>query len=143
MCIVRGTFHDKSTQAHILPKLLLVTSRTDQHRGSAAGAAGATVMGEVIQPVEFHTDHWPAPMTDDAFHGLAGEIINTIAPHSEADKNGLLVQLLVAVGNAIGGTPYCPVESNYHRCNLFVCQRSGYAGRGCGIGHPQGGWCFC
>jgi hypothetical protein len=78
------------------------------------------MMGEVIQPVEFQPDHWPAPMTDNAYYGLAGEIVNTIAPHSEADKNGLLVQLLVAVGNAIGGTPYCLVESNYHCGNLFA-----------------------
>ena len=28
---------------------------------------------------------WPAPLHDDAFHGIAGDFVRTIEPHSEAD----------------------------------------------------------
>ena len=69
---------------------------------------------------EIATPHWPVSMDDEAFSGLAGEIVNTIAPQSEADKNGLLLQLLVAIGNAIGPSPYYRVESTRHRVNMFA-----------------------
>ena len=59
-------------------------------------------------------------MSEDAFYGLAGDIINTIEPNTEADKNGLLVQLLAATGNAIGSHVYYRVESTVHNLNLFV-----------------------
>src|SRR5262249_1032754 len=36
---------------------------------------------------------WPT-LAQEAFHGLAGTIVNTIAPHSEADPVALLMQLL-------------------------------------------------
>jgi hypothetical protein len=55
------------------------------------------------------------------FHGLAGRIINDIAPYSEADPSGLLVQFLTAVGNAIGPSPFYRVEATRHHPNLFVC----------------------
>jgi hypothetical protein len=59
-------------------------------------------------------------MAAEAFYGLAGDVINLIEPHTESDKNGLLVQLLAAVGNVIGtGVHYC-VESTTHNLNLFV-----------------------
>ena len=73
----------------------------------------------VMQP-EFKTTAWPDDMDSDAHHGLIGEIVKTIAPHSEADSNGLLVQLLVAVGNCIGPSPYCRVESTKHKTNLYA-----------------------
>src|SRR6185369_15445845 len=38
------------------------------------------------------TDQWPV-IDDAAFHGLAGEVVRTIEPHSEADPVALLLQL--------------------------------------------------
>jgi len=29
---------------------------------------------------------WPDPPTPAAFHGLVGEIVHTLAPHTEADR---------------------------------------------------------
>jgi hypothetical protein len=49
---------------------------------------------------------WPAPLTDDAFHGVAGEIVRAIEPHSEADPAALLIQFLVAFGNLVGHAAY-------------------------------------
>lgn len=65
------------------------------------------------------TPQWPNAMDEEAFIGLAGDIINTIAPHSESDKNGLLLQLLIAIGNCIGPSSYYRVESSRHRANLY------------------------
>src|SRR4051794_21502044 len=66
------------------------------------------------------TKLWPKPLGDAAFYGLAGEIVNTILPHSESDPAALLVQFLVAFGNVIGHNPHFVVESTPHQTNLFV-----------------------
>jgi len=62
---------------------------------------------------------WPDPPAEAAFHGLAGEIVRTIEPHSEADPAALLVSLLVLFGNACGRGPGFRVEGDFHPTNLF------------------------
>jgi len=63
---------------------------------------------------------WPDPLATEAFHGLAGEIVGTIKPHTEAHPAALLLQLLAAFGNIIGRKPYFPVEADRHYTNLYV-----------------------
>lgn len=63
---------------------------------------------------------WPDPPAPEAFHGLAGDIIRAIEPHTEADPAGLLVQFLVAFGNAVGRGPYFATEADKHPLNLFA-----------------------
>src|SRR5262249_38891500 len=62
----------------------------------------------------------PEPPAEEAFHGLAGKIVRTIEPASEADPTALLVQTLVAFGNLIGRSAYFTVESDRHHGNEFV-----------------------
>src|SRR5258705_13497884 len=63
---------------------------------------------------------WPQPLDAAAFHGLAGRIVDTIAPYTEADRAALLIQFLVAFGNSIGPGPHFTVESTRHGLNLFA-----------------------
>src|SRR5437868_8277039 len=69
---------------------------------------------------ETSSSTWPDPLAPAAFHGLAGEIVRTIEPHSEADPAALLVQVLVAFGSAAGRSAYVAVEADRHYPNLFV-----------------------
>jgi hypothetical protein len=62
---------------------------------------------------------WPKPLHNNAFYGLAGEIIKFIEPETEADPAALLVQFLVAFGNAIGPGPHFSIEESRQRTNLF------------------------
>jgi hypothetical protein len=62
---------------------------------------------------------WPE-MDDAAFHGLPGEIVRLIAPHTESDPVAILLQTLVYAGNAIGRGPHYLVESDRHFTNLFA-----------------------
>src|ERR1700760_1196415 len=55
-----------------------------------------------------------------ALHGIAGRVVRTIAPHSEADPAAILLQFLAAFGNVVGPDPHCSVESTRHGLNLFV-----------------------
>jgi hypothetical protein len=48
---------------------------------------------------------WPT-MDRAAYHGIIGKIVKGIAPHTEADPNAILVQLLVQFGNVIGRGPF-------------------------------------
>ena len=48
---------------------------------------------------------WPT-MDDAAYYGVVGDIIRTIAPHTEADPVAILVQTLVFFGNLIGNTAH-------------------------------------
>ncbi len=71
--------------------------------------------------VPFETvPRWPEPLSSEAFHGLAGELIGTIEPHTEADTAGLLIQFLVALGNVLGRGPFYVVEQHPHYANLFA-----------------------
>ena len=63
---------------------------------------------------------WPPPMDNEAFHGLAGEIVEAIAPHTEADLPALLINTLVYFGNAIGRGPHAVAEAAQHGTNLNV-----------------------
>lgn len=59
-------------------------------------------------------------MDDDAFHGLAGEIATEIASVSEADPVAVLVDFLVAFGNAVGPSPHVMVGRSAHRAREMV-----------------------
>jgi hypothetical protein len=63
---------------------------------------------------------WPAPMSNDAYHGIVGRIVRAIEPHTEVDPAALLLQLLAASGNVIGRSSYWEVEADKHHCNQFV-----------------------
>jgi hypothetical protein len=89
-----------------------IASRVRQWLGRTAPAPGAD---RTPAPPP-----WPDPPAAEAFHGLAGQIVRAIEPASEADPAALLVQTLVAFGNALGRTAHFPVEADRHHGNEFI-----------------------
>ena len=69
-------------------------------------------------PVVRH--EWPQPLGSAAYHGLLGDTVRAIEPHTEADPAALLVQLLLAVGNAVGRGPHFVAEADRHSLNQYV-----------------------
>jgi hypothetical protein len=63
---------------------------------------------------------WPDAPAEEAFHGLAGRIVRTIEPSTEADSAALLVQMLVVFGNAVGRRGHFCVEASHHFPNEFA-----------------------
>ncbi|HEX5314978.1 MAG TPA: DUF3987 domain-containing protein [Gammaproteobacteria bacterium] len=63
---------------------------------------------------------WPESMANEAFHGLAGDVVRTFEPHTEADPVALLMQFLAAFGNCIGRTAYYTVEGDRHFTNEYA-----------------------
>ncbi len=62
----------------------------------------------------------PEPMARHAFHGLAGEIVEAVMPHTEADEAAVLVHLLAAFGCVVGPGPRLLVGGDEHYPRLFA-----------------------
>jgi hypothetical protein len=61
---------------------------------------------------------WPE-MDAAAYYGLTGIVVETIAPHSEADPVAILIQFLTAAGNVLGRRCFYQIEGDRHSPNLF------------------------
>jgi hypothetical protein len=70
----------------------------------------------------------------EAFHGLAGLVARSVAPHSEAESTTILLQFLTAFGNLIGSGPHCHAGLTRQSLNLFLVlvSKSGRAGEDTG-----------
>lgn len=84
---------------------------------------------EGAEGVETPSERWPE-LPAEALHGLAGEVVRAIDPHTEADPAGVLIHFLIGFGNLIGRGPYFRVGGVTHHANLFaVCVGATAAGR--------------
>src|SRR5262245_22589692 len=90
--------------------------------------ASATAAGPTSSNTTSEEAPWPQ-MDRAAYHGLAGEIVDTLSPHSEADPVAILIQYLTMFGNIVGNTSYYLIESDRHRANLF-CVLVGTSSKG-------------
>lgn len=75
---------------------------------------------------------WPNPLAPEAFHGLAGEVVRTIEPTSEADPVGLLANFLSAFGSAAGAGPHVVAGDVQHpaRLNVLIVGRTARSRKG-------------
>ena len=62
---------------------------------------------------------WPR-LHDDALHGIFGEAANTIGPFTEADRAGLVANMLVMFGNSVGAGPYAVADGARHPSKLMA-----------------------
>jgi hypothetical protein len=58
-------------------------------------------------------------MGDEAYHGFAGQIVEALAPLTEADPVALLAQVLGMFGNAFGRHAHYRVGNTRHHPNLY------------------------
>lgn len=63
---------------------------------------------------------WPDPPAPAAWQGLAGQIVEAVAPHTEADPAAILAQLLVAAGAVVGRGAWVAIEATRHHPNQFA-----------------------
>jgi hypothetical protein len=62
---------------------------------------------------------WPS-LAPEALYGLAGRIVETVAPYTEADPVAVLAHLLVGIGNLIGSGPHALVGSERHPLRFYA-----------------------
>jgi hypothetical protein len=59
-------------------------------------------------------DTFPKPMREEAFLGIAGEIVSIIEPQSESSREAILAQFLIGFGNLIGRGPSRDQSAEHH-----------------------------
>lgn len=59
------------------------------------------------------SDAWPM-LDDAALHGLAGEVVRLIEPHTEADPVALLASFLAEIGTMLNRAPHLLLDGTYH-----------------------------
>ncbi len=62
---------------------------------------------------------WPE-LAPEALHGLPGDVVRAVEPHTEADPVAVLANLTCAYGNAVGRGTYALVGADRHHLNLFA-----------------------
>jgi hypothetical protein len=85
--------------------------------GGLSGGQGAPPRAAIALPPP---EGWPKQPAACAFHGLPGEIVAEISPHTEADPVAILSQLLVAFGAGVGRGAHFQVEATRHHPNEFL-----------------------
>jgi hypothetical protein len=111
-CPEKGDISDWFEAGGIAEEFAVIVSELPDYRPAEAAASATVEQANSAAP------EWPA-MEDDAYYGLAGKVVRTIDPHTEADRVGILIQFLAYFGNLIGNAPYYQVEADRHHANLF------------------------
>ena len=88
---------------------------------------------------ELSMPDWPAPPRPEVYHGVLGEYVRKLEPHTEADPMAILIQLLVAVGNVVGRSAHFEVEADQHYLNMnaVITGNSSKARKGTSWGHVK------
>jgi hypothetical protein len=97
------------------PFAVYATLEHDGDFSAAAKALAAEGYGSEAT-VGANSASWPT-LDSAALHGLAGDVVRAIEPHTEGDPVALLVGFLVMFGSAIGPSPYARVGATKHRAN--------------------------
>ena len=102
------------------PDLERLVSETDANERVSSPAA----LNSHTSHFSHHKDDSPPTypvLPPEALHGLAGDVVRALEPHTESDPVAILVQTLVAFGNAVGRGPHWLAEADRHHANLFTC----------------------
>jgi hypothetical protein len=63
----------------------------------------------------------PRPeLAPEALHGIAGDFVRVLEPHTEADPAALLTSFLVGFGKMVGRSAHVQVEADRHYANLYA-----------------------
>lgn len=68
----------------------------------------------------FNSSSWPSPPSPEAFSGLAGDIAQTLEPHTESDPVAILSQTLTGFGSLLGRGAHVRVEADEHAGRLYT-----------------------
>jgi hypothetical protein len=85
--------------------------------GSSGKTNGQTTPPQ--RPADNGSINWPV-IDKAAYHGLAGEVVNTLLPETESDPVALLLQYLASFGNIVGRGPHVRRANANHYANIFA-----------------------
>jgi hypothetical protein len=85
---------------------------------SSATSEQSTADPDLVSPTSL-VSPWPT-LDPAALYGIAGKVVTTLEPHTEADPVALLLTFLTAVGNLIGPGPRAIADAAGHPARLNV-----------------------
>jgi hypothetical protein len=108
------------------------------HDGSRADGEPDRTLSSVTSSNSCSSSREPV-LGSDALHGVWGDLVLALEPHTEAAQAAILLQGLAAFGAMVGRGPYYPVESTRHHANLFVgvVGKTATARKGTSWGHVR------
>ncbi len=90
--------------------------QTPEEVGVSALSSHNSHVSQSASPAD---DDWPT-LDGAALHGIAGEIVEALDPHTEADPVAVLLTLLTAFGGAVGRGPHAMADGAEHPGRLFT-----------------------
>jgi len=112
--------HEMLTQAGLPPRRQTSLAALDSVSPPIAALPVPGPTPSPLRPSEEISQSMKAVFDECALYGLAGEAVRALAPHTEAQPEAILLQLLVAFGSVIGPGPHCMVGATRHTLNLFL-----------------------
>ncbi len=145
-----GTMRRRGASEPVIRAALLEQNKTscspplpEAEVAAIAASVARYPAGDSTAPTQPRDEPLPAPvwpaLNKAALHGLAGEFVQLVEPHTEADPVALLAQFLVCFGNCIGAEPHFRVEADRHALNLFCCcvGETSKGRKGTSLGHVR------
>jgi hypothetical protein len=109
----REPWKPSTNGTHSGPNGTSVASVAETRGTSVASVAGFSPRETRPQP--------PEDLAPEALHGLPGEIVQTIDPHTESSQAAVLASFLVGVGCLLGKGPHVFRDGRNHAANEFAC----------------------
>jgi Bifunctional DNA primase/polymerase, N-terminal len=102
--------------------------------GESTAGDGESTAGDDDDDETVRTVPWPT-LNNAALHGIAGKIVNLVAPHTEADSAAVLVQLLAEFGATLGAEPHFVAGNDRHQAiiNPLIVGRTNNGAKGTGL----------
>lgn len=123
----RSRLQEPAPEDHIKQIALSVCQYPPDDKRGIGGVPLALRRGADQFPLP-ETMQWPAPIDEAAYYGLAGKVVRTIEPQTEADPDALLIHVLVGVGNLFGRSPHFRVGARRHCRTPARSRRKALAG---------------
>lgn len=101
-----------------------ILERTQKNKADSIGNNFMKIKEKIdsfssLNSSNFDENEQQKKITDRALYGLAGEIVRTIEPHTEADSMALLLNTLITFGNVIGRKAFFEADGSQHFTNLY------------------------
>lgn len=108
---------DADLTAHPSHMSLTSQGRSDSERPKPASLTSLTSLSAQRR----NTYEAPSELPDEAYFGVAGEIVKAISPHTETSDAAILISFLVGMACLLGRRYYVYRDGMRHYANEFAC----------------------
>lgn len=114
----------------LLPEPFSIADEADRSGERSETSEQRSPASDLLSPSSL-SSQWPT-LDPAALHGIAGKVVETLGPHTEADPVALLLTFLAAAGNIAGHAPHAIADAAPHpaRLNIVLVGQTSRARKG-------------